>query len=304
MLGSVNPPTGRQLRLEHGEQAATVVEVGAGIRGYSWGGRPVLDGYEESEPASGRRGVPLLPWPNRIQDGRYTFAGEELQLPITQVAEHNAIHGLTSFIAWTVEEQARARARLATTVYPQPGYPFTVELEVVYELGDDGLEVITSARNAGSRPLPFGAGHHPYLSAGGGLLDELPVTVPAATVLAADQRGIPIAARPVAGTALDFRRARALGGARLDHCFTGLERDRDGTARVTFGDLELWMDRAYGYVMLYSGDTLPDARRRRRGLAVEPMTCPPNAFRSGEALIALAPGEACAQRWGLRVRTP
>jgi aldose 1-epimerase len=125
-------------------------------------------------------------------------------------------------------------------------------------------------------------------------------------VLPADQRGIPAGRLPVAGTALDFREARPVASARLDHCLTDLERDAQDLARVTFGDLELWMDSSYRYVMLYSGDTLTDPARRRRGLAVEPMTCPPNAFRSGEALIVLEPGQSCEQTWGvgLKVRTP
>jgi aldose 1-epimerase len=54
--------------------------------------------------------------------------------------------------------------------------------------------------------------------------------------------------------------------------------------------------------MAYSGDTLPEPERRRRGLAVEPMTCPANAFQSGEGLIVLAPGESCRQRWGLGLK--
>jgi aldose 1-epimerase len=108
----------------------------------------------------------------------------------------------------------------------------------------------------------------------------------------------------VADTALDFRSGRPVGDLRLDHCLTGLDRDADGTARVSFGDLELWMDRSYGYVMLFSGDTLADPARRRRSLAVEPMTCPPNAFRSGESLLVLQPDGRFSQRWGLKVRTP
>src|SRR5919197_3467507 len=79
ILGTVQPPTGRQLTIAHGEQRAVVVEVGAGIREYTCAGRALLDGYGEAEMANGRRGLPLLPWPNRIEDGRYTFAGRELQ---------------------------------------------------------------------------------------------------------------------------------------------------------------------------------------------------------------------------------
>jgi len=210
----VVPPTGRQLTIAYGEMRAVVVEVGAGVREYVCGDRALLDGYGEGEMASGRRGVPLLPWPNRIADGRYRFRGEELQLPITQVGEHNAIHGLTSFVAWRQVEETAHRVELATTVHPQPGYPFALELAVAYQLDADGLTVATSARNVGQAPLPFGAGHHPYLAPAQGLVDALELTVPARTLLETDGRGIPTGRRPVQDSELDFRQGRPPGAAR------------------------------------------------------------------------------------------
>jgi aldose 1-epimerase len=295
-------PTGRQLTIARGGQRAVVVEVGAGIREYFWGKRALLDGYGEIEMASGRRGLPLLPWPNRIADGRYTFDGALYQLPITQVAEHNAIHGLTSYVAWDPHQEPSS-VGFTTTVRPQPGYPFTLELGVVYELKDDGLTVTTSARNAGDGRLPFGAGHHPYLAPSSPLVDGTELTLPAATVLNADRRGIPTGRHPVAGGEFDFRSPRRVGAARLDHCFTDLERDRDGLARVVFGELELWLDSAYPYVMVFSGDALAEPVRRK-GLAIEPMSCPANAFQTGEALVVLEPNMGWRGRWGLKLRTP
>jgi aldose 1-epimerase len=205
-------------------------------------------------------------------------------------------------VAWTVVDQHDSGVRLATAIYPQPGYPFALQLEVAYELGDAGLVVETTARNAGSRRLPFGTGHHPYLSPGAGLVDAIDLTLPAATVLSVNQRGIPTGRLPVAGTELDFRQSRQIGERRLDHCWTDLQTGPDGLARVRFGGIELWLDPSYRYVMIYSGDTLPDPAHRRRGLAVEPMTCPPNAFRSGEDVIVLEPGEECRQAWGVGLK--
>ena len=166
-----------------------------------------------------------------------------------------------------------------------------------------GLTVRTRATNIGSVRCPYGAGAHPYLSAGPPRVDGVVLRVPAATVLDADERGIPAGASPVAGTAYDFRAARSVGDTILDHAFTDLDRDEDGLARVVLEDpeqgtaLTLWVDDAYGYLMLFTGDPLPDAARR--SLAVEPMTCPPDAFRSGEALIVLEPGESFSGRWGI-----
>ena len=70
----------------------------------------------------------------------------------------------------------------------------------------------------------------------------------------------------------------------------------DGNGRV----VTLWVDEGYPYLMLFTGDPLPDVDRR--ALAVEPMTCPPNAFRTGESLIRLAPGQSTASTWGIEPR--
>jgi aldose 1-epimerase len=107
----------------------------------------------------------------------------------------------------------------------------------------------------------------------------------------------------VDGTAYDFREPRAIGTTKLDNAFTDLERDEDGLARVELRDpargraLTLWVDESYGCLMLFTGDPLPDVDRR--SLAVDPMTCPPNAFRTGEALIRLEPGDSTTGAWGI-----
>ena len=90
----------------------------------------------------------------------------------------------------------------------------------------------------------------------------------------------------------------------LDNCFTDLERDGDGlrarrapTTRTAAAALALWVDESYPYLMVFTGDPLPDVARR--SLAVEPMTCPANAFRTGESLIRLQPGESFVSTWGI-----
>jgi aldose 1-epimerase len=64
--------------------------------------------------------------------------------------------------------------------------------------------------------------------------------------------------------------------------------------------LTVWLGPAYRYVELFTGDTLPDPARRRRGLGVEPMTAAPNAFVTGDGLQVLAPGETATATWELR----
>ena len=161
----------------------------------------------------------------------------------------------------------------------------------------------TTATNVGTDPCPFGSGAHPYLTFGTGSVDSVLLQVPARTVLHSDEQGIPTGSGAVDGTEYDFSQPRAIGATKLDTAFTDLERDQDGLARVELrhpdhdGGLTLWVDERYSYLMLYTGDDRPDVNRR--SLAVEPMTCPPNAFRSGDDLIVLAPGGSFQGVWGI-----
>jgi aldose 1-epimerase len=305
---SVLPPTGEQTEITRGEQRAVVVELGGGIRCYSVGGRELLDGFAVDEsPASGR-GQLLIPWPNRLQDGSYTFDGQPHELPLTEPETSNAIHGLVRSAPWSVAERDGERVVMKHVIEPQPGYPFTVALAVEYALSDDGLSVRTTARNVGTDPCPYGCGQHPYVTLGTETVDALELRAPVRRVLISDARGLPTGSEPVEGTAYDFRSGRAIGPAKLDNAFTELERGDDGRASVRLRDpgsgaeLTLWVDEAYAYLMLFTGDSRPDVNRR--SLAVEPMTCPPNAFRTGDSLIRLEPGETTTSEWGIRFSAP
>jgi aldose 1-epimerase len=294
-------PSGEQFEIALADQRAVVVEVGGGLRAYSAAGHEILDGYALDEMSPSGRGQVLLPWPNRIEDGSYEYDGERHQLPIDDPQEQDAIHGLVRWTAWKASEREPHRVVMEHALHPQPGYPFSLSVSIEYHLSDDGLQVTTTATNVGVRACPYGAGAHPYLTTGAANVDSVVLTAPGRTVLLADERGIPVDSEPVEGTDYDFRRPRPIASTRLDHAFTDLERDPDGLARVTLAgperELRLWMDGAHRYLMLFTGDPLPDVARR--SLAVEPMTCPPNAFRSGEALIRLEPGCSFTSRWGI-----
>jgi aldose 1-epimerase len=296
-LRKMRPPSGEQVELAFGDQRAVVVEVGGGLRTYEAGGRPVLDGYPEDELCSSGRGQLLIPWPNRVADGHYEFNGRAEQLPLDEPERRNAIHGLVRWATWHIAERAPDRVTLEHVLHPRQGYPFMLALRVEYALADDGLTVRTEVTNVGTELCPYGAGAHPYLALGEGGVDAVELSIPASTVLRADERGIPVGRDSVEEAGLDFREPRTLAGVRLDHCFTSLNRDADGRAPVRAGGTTLWADEAFPYVMVFTGDGLPDVARR--SLAVEPMTCAPNAFRSGDGLIRLEPGETHAGVWGI-----
>ena len=291
--------SGEQIELELGDQRVVIVEVGAGLREYSANGAPVLDGYAADAVCDSGRGQLLMPWPNRIDGGSYDFGGQSHQLALDEPERRNAIHGLVRWAAWTVVERAADRVRLEHRLHPSPGYPFALALGVEYALTADGLSVLTEATNVGADACPYGAGAHPYLAVPGDRVDDATLQVPARTVLQADERGLPVGSVPVEGE-LDFRTPKPVGEVKLDHCFTDLVRDEDGLARVRLGETTLWADESYPYLMIFTGDPLPVGARR--SLAVEPMTCAPNAFRSGDGLVRLEPGQTHAGAWGIAPR--
>jgi len=305
---AIRHATGAQYRISHGDQHATIVQVGGGLREYGADGFPVLDGYGVDEMARVGRGQVLAPWPNRIADGRYEFGGETFQLPLTEPDLANAIHGLVRWSSWDLLDIGPSRARLGHVLWPQSGYPFTLLLELVYELSDAGLRVTVRAENAGSTPAPYGAGMHPYVRAELGGIDASTLHVDAEQWLEADQRKIPTGRLlSVAGTSYDFREPRRLEGVAMDTAFTGLERDRGGIARAELGSgdggrrVTVWMDGHFDYLMLFTGDGLA-ADERRRSIGIEPMTCAPDAFRNGLGVLVLEPGEHVSGSWGISVR--
>lgn len=301
------PPSGEQHEISLGDQRAVVVEVGASVREYEVGGRPVLEPFPVEAMCDGAHGAPLIPWPNRLAGGTYRFDGEELRVALTEPEKGNAIHGLLRWRPWRARSHEGSRVVMGCRLYPMAGYPFCLDVEVAHSLGDDGLKVSTTATNLGESACPYGAGHHPYLSAGGGRIDDCVLRLEASTRILTDEvRQLPIGAEAVEGTPFDFRgEGRRLGDQQVDFPFRDLARDADGRAwaRLTGPDgrtAELWVDETYPVIEIYTGDTLAP-HRRRLGLGAEPMTCPPNAFQSGEGVVRLEPGASITTTWGVRL---
>jgi aldose 1-epimerase len=297
-------PTGRQFTIGHGPWSATVVEVGGGLRALTRAGTAVVAGFDVTEQCRKGRGQQLIPWPNRIRDGRYTFAGSEEQLPITEVSTGNAIHGLVRWALWEVVEHLADRVTLRYRLHPQPGWPHHLDVHLTYALGDDGLAVTPRVRNVGNGRAPFGYGAHPYLSIGSVPLADVRITVPADRWVEVDDRSLPVGTRPVDGTRYDFREGRTAGTELLDTAYTDIRRDEDGRWRVRvssepLGSVTLWADESFPWLQVFTGAALKG--QGEPGIAVEPMSCPADAFNSGESLITLAPGEEWTGTWGITV---
>jgi aldose 1-epimerase len=185
-------------------------------------------------------------------------------------------------------------------VVPQKGYPFEVRVEVTYALHPDhGLGVTAVARNHGATRAPFGAGFHPYLALGGAVLDDVTLHIPAAQRLVTDEVQLPVGTQAVSGTPFDLGRGRKLGAHRLDDAFTALSTvDGRGAAELRTGSLgtRLWFDETFRYLQVFTVETLGDGGP---AIAVEPMTCPADAFNSGSGLIVLEPGGMWTGSWGI-----
>lgn len=299
-------PTGEQWTIGHGRQELVVTEIGGTLRSYTVDGHDVIDGFGPKEWSHGGRGQVLAPWPNRLDGGRYDFSGRSAQAALDEPERDNAIHGLVRWLPWHLVAQAQNVVTVACLLRPSPGFPFGLDLQIEYRLGRDGLSVTTTAVNVCDVSLPFGLGFHPYVTAGTAQIDSTILRLPAGRVLVLDGRSLPTGeTQPVAGTELDFTTPRAIGPTRMDTAFMGLERDTAGLAWASIEDpadergVSVWVDDRFGYLMCFTGDTLP-AAEQRRAVAIEPMTCPPNAFRSHEDLVVLHPGESWRGSWGLR----
>jgi aldose 1-epimerase len=301
-------PSGDQFQIEAGDYRAVVTECGGGLRVLEHRDRALVDGFDEDEMCGAARGQLLMPWPNRIGDGAYTFDGEDLQLALSEPDKRNASHGLVRWAAWSPEEHTATSASLGYRLMAQTGYPWTLDLHVLYDLSADGLTVTQTATNLSDRPAPYASGAHPYLSAGPGPVDGWELTLPASLRLLSDERQLPVAGEDVAGTPYDFRVTRPIRDTVLDHAFGELARDADGVATAQVRNpatglgAALWVDRHHSWLMVFSAD--PPSAGARCALAVEPMTAPPDAFRSGDDLLTLAPagepGDEVSVSWGIR----
>jgi aldose 1-epimerase len=291
--------TPTEVALAAGDARLAIELRGGGMRQLTVGEWEVLDGYPAGAVPGGSRGVVLLPWPNRVRDGRWTWEGRDLQLEIRSREQPNALHGLVTAQPWVVLDESADSATVGTVLEPHTGYPFRLAAALDYALSPTALTVTMRVRNVGSQDAPFGAGMHPYLHVGAtedGGIGDAELTAGARTELVVDA-GLPTGERrPFDG---DVGR---IGRRAFDTPVTDLQRDADGWAWVRLrgpsGELTLAVDEQWPWLQLYTGDQLPEGQHRR-SLAVEPMTSPPNALADGVDLIVLEPGGEWSGTWTL-----
>jgi len=236
----------------------------------------------------------LAPWPNRIRDGKYSFNKKNYQLPINEVSKNNSLHGLVANSLWEISFQNQSKVVLEYLLDQLAIYPGKLLLQVTYQIIESGIEILVLSENVDETPAPYGVSIHTYLVAGAGVKNnELSLQIPADQFLEVDsERLLPIKLQSVTGTNFDFINSKKISDLFIDHAFKyssnyprsiSLENAEGLGAEVIFNDQSNW-------IQIHTADRNLQSDSRM-AVAIEPMTCPPDAFNSGIDLIVLEPGE-------------
>ena len=280
--------SGREIVLQAGDYEARIVTVGAGLAGLTYHGHDLVVPHSVNQCPPGYLGKVLMPWPNRVAGGSYSWEGTSYDLPVDEPTFGTALHGFVAFQEWEIAEADASSVLLRTLIAARYSYPWTLLASARYSLdADAGLSVELSATNIGEGTAPYGVGFHPYLAVDDTRADDLELQNPASVIYEADASMIPVAAHDVTSFGLDFRSPTVIGASCLDHAFAGLP---EGTWAVTLRDpasgVGVSLSSDARWLQVYSADYIG-----RVGVAVEPMSCPPNAFNSGTDVVALGTGE-------------
>ena len=304
MVKNLPPRTGQQYTIKHGDYEAVITELGATMRKVTYKGRNVIVPLGADDPVTCCHGQLLVPFPNRIEAGVYTFEGKTYELPIDEHGNNTAIHGYGYRAFWNLEVLTEDSVTLSWRVPYLLGYPFDVTVTVTYELGEHGMTVTVTASNDGDEPAPWALGLHPWLANGkrGATSEERDADSAACRLkidanrhVVVDDGLIPTGTEPVEGVT-DLREGPTLEGRSFDDAWLDVNRAADGTTTTVFTrpdgiEVKLIGDETINAWQCYTATGAPFAEHPY-GVAVEPMTAPANAFRSGEHLTVIEPGES------------
>lgn len=279
-----------------------ITQRGAHLRTFHILDRDIVVPFSADQMPSASSGAVLIPWPNRLRDGTYEFDGATHHVAITEPDRGTALHGLAYDKDWAVTDHSESAITLELVLENIPGYPFRLTTQITYELvSQTELRITTTAVNEGNSAAPYGVGFHPWLSPGAGGLDSASFELKVDSWMRTDERLLPINWEPVP-SGLDYRELRNLADSDLDDAFSHPATQADGSssARLVCSDgveIVVWADHTLPYWQVCTGNHV--APLRRVGIAVEPMSCVADAFRTGEALITLEPEQSHTSTWAI-----
>ncbi|MBJ7467058.1 MAG: aldose 1-epimerase family protein [Mycolicibacterium sp.] len=291
----VLPSGGRPVR-------AVIAEAGAAIRQLSVDGVEITAEFDDRGPVPFFCGAVLVPWPNRVRDGRWVHDGRTHQLDINDACHRSALHGLLHDTAHRVLARSASSITLGAPVLPQRGYPFRLQTEVTYHLVADGLTATHTVRNVGSDCAPVAIGAHPFLAIGDVPTETLTLTVNGSHHIDVDDRLIPTGCTAVPGTEWDLRGGRVIADLDLDDAWSVPTSDGRSVHTLRSPDgrtVSLWADDSFGFVHVFITRQFPRAGKFVTAVALEPMTAPADAFNSGVGLRWLEPEETLSASWGI-----
>lgn len=285
--------SGKTIVLVAGHYQAKIVSVGAGIAELTHHQRHLVIPHKPEEMPLAHMGKVLIPWPNRVANGCYQHDGVVFKLPINDHDSNSAIHGFLAWRDWQVTEQTGTSVTLTAYLPPSYGYPFMLMSTVTYQLdAEAGLAAYITTKNIDDKSAPYGVGVHPYLTCNLDSIDNYQLTIPARQVLTVGQPLNPLHLLTTDESGLNFLTAKPVGALRIDHTFKTVMPElspSEWEVVITSQqqNMSVYLRSDQPWLQVYTGDKL-----NRLGLAVEPMSCPPNAFNSRVDLISLAPEES------------
>lgn len=255
--------------------------LGGAVLDLAWRGRPILRPTPANAVDPLETGCfPLVPYANRIADGRFSFGGREVRLPALPRFAPHALHGEGWLAPWAVAAQD---GQGATLRFEGGGgaWPWAYAAEQVMTLTEDGLRIELSMTNAADEAAPAGLGLHTYFAR----TDDMALRLEAESVWLPNAREIPARlGRP--SEVADWSEGRPLAAAPMvDHCYGGWR----GPARLErpSGSVEMRASANAGWVQVY-------APPGERFVCVEPVTHRPNALNApveeASGLTVLPPG--------------
>ena len=267
----------------------------------------VMDGYKSKEDLEDNllksyKGIKLFPFPNRVAGGKYSFDDEDFQLDINEKDVGNNLHAFVYYQEFSlsayIEEDDFAMAQFVLDYDgDEEGYPFPFKLFLEFEFNSKNeLTLRTNVESACGVDMPIGDGWHPYFMLDS-KIDDLELKLPKLKKYENDSSNIPVP-DPVVFDRFD--NMNRIGDYSADNAYELDEGDNDVCyiLRNAISNVEVHIEHqagenAYNYVQIF---TPP----HRKSIAIEPMSCMPNAFNNGKGLCILP--KNAVKKWEVKIK--